>query len=127
MAKKLTKIDQQRINFLNNIDFSDWKINNQVNIHDWYKWDYRQVFTRYHDVMFDYYKRKSDEEFVKKWWFAMVHKNIQKDVNFHEYPVTNQKADFTIDWDSAAHKIINEAKNKMYWLFYDLEELRKKM
>jgi len=97
MAKKLTKIDQQRIDFLNNIDFSDWKINNQVNIHDWYKWDYRQVFTRYHDVMFDYYKRKSDEEFVKKWWFAMVHKNIQKDVNFHEYPVTNQKADFTID------------------------------
>jgi len=124
MAKKLTKIDQQRIDFLNNIDFSDWKKNHD-NIHDWYGWDYTKIFNRYHDVTFDYYTRKSDDEFVKKWWFAMIHTNLQRDVNLHEYPVTSQKANFAINWDSAAHKIIGEAKNKMHWMFIDLKDLKR--
>lgn len=121
MAKKLTKIDQQRINFLNNIDFCGWK-KWERNIHDVYSGDLTEIFCRYHDVMFDYYTRKSDEEFVQKYWLMMIHKNLQRDFYLHQEPVTLQKANFAIHWESAAHKIINEAKNKMYWLFYDLKK-----
>ena len=120
MAKKLTKIDQQRIDFLNNIDFSDWK-KVKDNIHYIYSGDYSKIFGRYHDVMLDYYTRKNDEEFVKKWWLTMIHENLQRDVNLHEYQVTSQKANFAINWDSAAYKIIEEAKNKMHWVFIELK------
>lgn len=119
--KKLTKIDKQRIEFLNNIDFSYWKESND-NIHDFPDYNYPKIFNRYHDVMFDYYTRKSDEEFVKKWWLAMIHKNLRRDINLDEDLVTNQRAYFTINWGLAAHRIVNQAKNKMYWLFFHIEK-----
>ena len=41
-------------------------------------------------------------------------------MKLHEYRVTSQIANFAINWDSAAYEIIEEAKNKMYWMFIEL-------
>lgn len=121
MAKKLTKIDQQRIDFLNNIDFSDWK-KVKDNIHDIHSWEYSKTFAQYHDVMFDYYNIKNNEIFVKKWWFRVRHPNLQANVPLIVNIITRQRATFAVNYDDAAIRIINDVKDNMYTSFSSIKK-----
>lgn len=118
--KKLTKIDKQRIEFLNSIDFSDWKQNHEK-IPDFYR-NTPYTFKRYHEVMFSFYTRKSDEEFVKYWWFGVIHPNLQKDIPLTETKVNQQNAVFAIDYTNAAFRIVSKMSDKMESVFCAIED-----
>ena len=118
--KKLTKIDKQRIEFLNSIDFSDWYQNHE-DIPNVYR-NASYTFKRYHEVMFAYHTRKSDEEFVKYWWFGVIHPNLQKNIPLTETRVNLQNAIFTVDYAAAACRIVNEMADKMESVFYVIED-----
>ena len=119
----MKKIDQQRHNYLNNINFTDWI--KETKDDKWDKFYYRSIekrFAQYHDVMFDYYNIKNNEIFVKKWWFRVRHPNLQSNVPLIENIITRQRATFTIDYDDAAIRIINDVKDNMYTAFSSIKK-----
>lgn len=120
----MKKIDKQRHDYLNNIDFTDWikETKDDQRKRFYYYQSIEKTFEQYHDVMFDYYTVKNNETFVKKWWFRVRHPNLQGNVPLVENIITRQRATFTIDYDAASTIIINDVKDNMYRVFTSIKQ-----
>jgi hypothetical protein len=104
----MTKIQQQEYTFRDSISFQDWKI---LERSEKYYAKY-QSFRLYHDVTFEYYTDTDREKFVKKWWSKVMSPSykidhISRNLPLIENKINQQKATFSINWDSAALRIVN--------------------
>lgn len=115
----MRKIDQQRIEFLQKINFTHWS-KDQKPIQSYNR--VRSAFLLYHDVMFDYHactRGHNIELFVRNWWFHIIHPNLQSDIKLHTQRISAQRAVYSIDWDACAFCIINEIRDKTSWILAD--------
>ena len=111
----MKKIDQQRLEFLQKINFTDWRKDNPHKLGCRYV---RETFMLYHDVMFEYHESvilNCIELFVKNWWFRIIHPNLQMDVKLYSQILSTQRAVYQINWDGCALAIISEIRDKMAW------------
>lgn len=107
MNHKMTKIQQQEYAFRGSISFQDWKILEQSK----YYYERYQLFRLYHDVTFEYHTDTNREKFVKKWWSTVMTpsykiEDIRRNLPLTENKINLQKATFSINWDSAALRIV---------------------
>ena len=105
---KITKIQQQEYAFRGSISFQDWQILERSKSY----YEKYQLFMLYHNVTFEYYTDADREKFVKKWWSKVMSpsykiEDIRRNLPLTENKINLQKATFSINWDSAAWKIVN--------------------
>jgi hypothetical protein len=116
----MTKIEKQKVDFVNSIDLSQWEQSPKSETH------YYQLssdFVKYHQMMMDY-KTINNEEFTKKYWLV-VYAGRPDLLSVNKEIINNQKAIFSIDWGSCALKILDQIVWRIQLKLQDLERSRK--
>ncbi len=104
----MTRIQQQEQTFREFIQFDGWTIIDRTI----YRSRVSDIFRLYHDVTFEYYTELDKEKFVKKWWSKVMDPNykiedIKISIPLNKKIINQQRAVYSIDWESAAWKIVD--------------------
>lgn len=111
----MTKIQKARQDFISSIDFSNWRndeilrryVSADINYYN------REKFGLYHDVMIEFHMTGM-EEFVKKWYLIFVSPSR---IQVSEEKITNQRANFSVNYSKCSWQILESAKYMMEKVF----------
>lgn len=110
----MTRIQLQEIEFRQNIDLNGWtEVNRGICTSQ-----LSNAFRLYHNVTFEYYTHTDREQFVKKWWATTMEResgynteriksNIKDRIPLTKQTIHQQRALYSINWESAAWQIVN--------------------
>jgi hypothetical protein len=105
----MTKIDKQRLEFINNIDLSDWK---QYKSYESPMYTISNVFMVYHEMMVNY-RNLNASDFTKKYWLLFHSPHHNRLLKIDEVKINNQNAKFSINWETCRDSLLEDIASRM--------------